>query len=241
MTDGELLLRGVLEEPADDTARLVYADWLDENGEPERAEFVRVQVELSNRGYPGPLSHRAAAIAIADVAKLEPLVGRSVAILYSHVADWLGDPFILIDPQYVRDWSWSRGFLVHIEIPFSDFMEHAEAIFAAHPITSVRLVDKYADEDNSDSDEFIGRLGQSFDWRMSDHYRETSEPNVLPREFLDIMANMYPRRASVRGQDPRYFESRTQEDAREVLSQVAVQIGRKRAGLKPLELIPVPK
>jgi uncharacterized protein (TIGR02996 family) len=28
----------------DDTARLVYADWLDENGDPRRAEYVRFQV-----------------------------------------------------------------------------------------------------------------------------------------------------------------------------------------------------
>ena len=31
----------------DDTPRLVYADWLDENGQPERAEFIRVQCELA--------------------------------------------------------------------------------------------------------------------------------------------------------------------------------------------------
>src|SRR5258708_34922191 len=29
----------------DDTPRLVYADWLTENGQDERAEFIRVQVE----------------------------------------------------------------------------------------------------------------------------------------------------------------------------------------------------
>ena len=29
----------------DDTPRLVFADWLMENGQDERAEFIRVQVE----------------------------------------------------------------------------------------------------------------------------------------------------------------------------------------------------
>lgn len=50
MTDteqGAALLRGILDHPADDLPRLVYADWLDENGQAERAEFVRVQVELA--------------------------------------------------------------------------------------------------------------------------------------------------------------------------------------------------
>jgi uncharacterized protein (TIGR02996 family) len=39
------LLRAVAAEPEDDAVRLVYADWLDEHGQPERAEFIRVQVE----------------------------------------------------------------------------------------------------------------------------------------------------------------------------------------------------
>jgi uncharacterized protein (TIGR02996 family) len=36
-------LQAILEAPDDDTPRLVFADWLDENGEPERAEFIRAQ------------------------------------------------------------------------------------------------------------------------------------------------------------------------------------------------------
>jgi uncharacterized protein (TIGR02996 family) len=40
-------LAAIIADPADDTARLVAADWLDENGDPDRAEFVRAQVALS--------------------------------------------------------------------------------------------------------------------------------------------------------------------------------------------------
>lgn len=47
MTDAAALLAAILADPADDTARLVYADWLEENDQPERAEFIRVQVELA--------------------------------------------------------------------------------------------------------------------------------------------------------------------------------------------------
>jgi uncharacterized protein (TIGR02996 family) len=46
MTDGDNLLRNILDNPEDDTVRLVYADWLQENGRPEYAEFIRVQIEL---------------------------------------------------------------------------------------------------------------------------------------------------------------------------------------------------
>jgi len=44
---GAALLRAVCECPADDAPRLIYADWLEENGGGERAEFVRVQCELA--------------------------------------------------------------------------------------------------------------------------------------------------------------------------------------------------
>ncbi|MFO0825950.1 MAG: TIGR02996 domain-containing protein [Gemmataceae bacterium] len=44
MNEREALLRAVCENPDDDTPRLVFADWLDEHDEPERAEFIRLQV-----------------------------------------------------------------------------------------------------------------------------------------------------------------------------------------------------
>jgi uncharacterized protein (TIGR02996 family) len=47
MSDEKALLAAIWAEPQDDTPRLVYADWLEENGQPERAEFIRVQCELA--------------------------------------------------------------------------------------------------------------------------------------------------------------------------------------------------
>ncbi len=48
MTDEAALLAAIHANPDEDTPRLVYADWLDEHGQPERAEFIRVQIELSH-------------------------------------------------------------------------------------------------------------------------------------------------------------------------------------------------
>jgi uncharacterized protein (TIGR02996 family) len=44
MTERDLLLSAVCASPGD-APRLVFADWLQENGEPERAEFIRLKVE----------------------------------------------------------------------------------------------------------------------------------------------------------------------------------------------------
>jgi uncharacterized protein (TIGR02996 family) len=41
------LLRAIVEDPADDVPRLLLADVLEEAGEGERAEFIRVQIELA--------------------------------------------------------------------------------------------------------------------------------------------------------------------------------------------------
>jgi uncharacterized protein (TIGR02996 family) len=45
MTDQSSLLAAITAAPDDDAPRLVYADWLDEHGHSDRAEFIRVQVE----------------------------------------------------------------------------------------------------------------------------------------------------------------------------------------------------
>jgi len=42
----EPFLRAICAAPDDDAPRLVFADWLDETGDPERAEFIRRHVQL---------------------------------------------------------------------------------------------------------------------------------------------------------------------------------------------------
>ncbi len=62
--------------PADDLPRLVLADWLDENGQPERAEFVRVQVEVAHP--------------TADVDRIRRLKKREAELLAEHEDEWTG-------------------------------------------------------------------------------------------------------------------------------------------------------
>ena len=47
-TNQELsFLAAIHEDPSDDTSRLVYADWLEDNTQPEQAEFIRVQCKTA--------------------------------------------------------------------------------------------------------------------------------------------------------------------------------------------------
>ncbi len=157
MSDGDALLRGILANPACDTARLVYADFLEENGEGARAEFVRVQVELAGMketNYPEWLKsnqherHKWRAFSKTHTAyhkKLRLLCDRERQILddphpvgnyriYSNKLGWTED---------VRQFAkceFTRGFVSHIEITCADLLKHAKAIFSAHPVMSVRLM-----------------------------------------------------------------------------------------------------
>jgi uncharacterized protein (TIGR02996 family) len=69
------LLAACRARPADDLPRLVLADWLDENGQPERAEFVRVQVELSHP--------------TADAARMKELKVAELQLLAAHKNEWM--------------------------------------------------------------------------------------------------------------------------------------------------------
>jgi len=51
VTERDALLKAVCDHPDDDTPRLVFADWLQEHGEDERAEFIRLQIQLHRRTY----------------------------------------------------------------------------------------------------------------------------------------------------------------------------------------------
>jgi uncharacterized protein (TIGR02996 family) len=48
MSDEAAFLRAIQAAPSDVTAKLVYADWLDERGESEKAEYLRLGVEVGN-------------------------------------------------------------------------------------------------------------------------------------------------------------------------------------------------
>ena len=99
MTEREALLAAVVADPDADLPRLVYADWCDQNGDPARAEFIRVQCALATRpvdqvvaarqvellGLPvdGPL-----AVATATTAEDRALVAREAELLRLHEDRW---------------------------------------------------------------------------------------------------------------------------------------------------------
>lgn len=50
MSDSAELLQSILEAPDDNAPRIAFAEWLEANGQPERAQLIRVQVARARDG-----------------------------------------------------------------------------------------------------------------------------------------------------------------------------------------------
>jgi uncharacterized protein (TIGR02996 family) len=77
MTHDEAFLRAILDNPDDDTPRLVYADWLEEQGDP-RGEFIRLQCLLARMPYDDPARREAESLSARLFAEVLRRSGRSV-------------------------------------------------------------------------------------------------------------------------------------------------------------------
>lgn len=129
MTDREALLRSVCENPDDDLARLVFADWLDEHDEPERAEFIRVQIELS-----GAVKGK----------RRELLKARERALIEEHAERWVAELRDYIDDNFTIPWHdyFRRGFVEQIPVLGETLVEAGSELFAQAPIREVWLADE---------------------------------------------------------------------------------------------------
>src|SRR3954451_2032774 len=120
MGQEDAFLQAIFEEPDDDTHRLVYADWLEEHGRPERAEFLRVQVELAALGEGD-----------GRRASLEP---RERELLARHEGDWAAGL-----PGLVDFWVFRRGFVEEVGLSAREFLARARDLFRLAPVREVHL------------------------------------------------------------------------------------------------------
>jgi uncharacterized protein (TIGR02996 family) len=112
-------LEAIWREPEEDSPRLIYADWLEEQGDV-RGEFIRLQCEL--------------AALPADAAGRPALEARERQLLARHAAEWLGPLGDLLE-----SWRFRRGFLDQVTMTPSDFMWHADLLFEQAPLQTVHF------------------------------------------------------------------------------------------------------
>jgi len=116
----DAFLTDIIANPEDDTPRLIYADWLEEHGQPERAEFIRLQIEQ-------------AALPQSDL-RWWALEDRAADLLATHEQDWLGDL-----PENLWSWRFTRGFLDCAVPGQQKTLEGFDGLFPRHPISATEL------------------------------------------------------------------------------------------------------
>ena len=123
MNDRDALLHAIGEHPEEDTPRLMYADWLEENGDPDRADFVRNQVELAR-------------VHVNDAAR-RPLVRKNVHSLMKFVPGWKAQ---LPRLPGIEWGDFNRGLIEEVQAENEGpVVRHAAEVFAVPGIHILRL------------------------------------------------------------------------------------------------------
>jgi uncharacterized protein (TIGR02996 family) len=136
MTDADAFLANIIADPDADAPRLVYADWLDDRGEGDRAEFIRVQCALAKVDE--------------NNRDIHPLASRERDLLEKHQQEWLRP---LRDIAYPEGRGWlgrwrtkivfaavfRRGFPEAVVLPCGRLLSRGEDLFRAAPIQDVQL------------------------------------------------------------------------------------------------------
>jgi uncharacterized protein (TIGR02996 family) len=117
-------LRDIIEHRDDDAPRLVYADWLEDHGERDRAEFIRAQCELAKLAENDP--------------RRPGLKRRSEELLGQHAGEWL---------KPLPEWAvrepprWRRGFVAAVRAKGEDFLRGAEELLRLCPLEGACLTE----------------------------------------------------------------------------------------------------
>ncbi len=121
MTLQDAFLQTILLNPEDDTPRLIFADWLDDHDQPERAEFIRAQIELVSlpKGCP----------------RWETLTERETYLLAEHGADWRAP----LRALGVTKAEFRRGVVEAVQIKDAPSMAQVRGVLEAAPVRSLRL------------------------------------------------------------------------------------------------------
>lgn len=118
MTERECFLRAICENPADDTARLVYADWLDEQDDAncrDCATWIREQMQNGDT--------------------------RDDMNLWVAACMFHCDPSAWGLGMSQGGCKIRRGLIDEVSVTIERFMRIAKPLFATQPITSVTLTD----------------------------------------------------------------------------------------------------
>jgi uncharacterized protein (TIGR02996 family) len=115
MSADRRFLDAIAEAPDDDLPRLAYSDWLEDRGDADRAEFIRLQVELARRPVDSPTRREQAF--------------RARELLDRHETEWIAP----IRP-FVHEWRFRRGFVDMIGLTAANLEAQGTMLFQSSPL-----------------------------------------------------------------------------------------------------------
>ncbi len=237
MTDAEPFLRAICEHPDDDAPRLVFSDWLDERGEGELAEFIRLSCTYA-RSWNQRVKKRLR-------KQMSSLYGRHAVYFRDAYRDTSWSPWHALadDKSIIVETAWAcyvngdgrnyfedttiptlridRGFVDTVGMTMADFLRDAESRFRRWPIRQVAIdgLRPY----QTPFGQFRWFLGESAEVITGNSHVCSSIPSGL-------FNFVYPDWPPIQRSDQNWhFE--TESQANDALSRSCVQYGRKLAGL----------
>lgn len=208
---GSQLLAAILAEPAEDTPRLVYADWLDENGHASRAAYIRGSIMHSETVL---FFDREPPWAVLPDGVTPTWSRGFVSAVTLTAAAYLGGECQRCGGRGWHDTNPGDAEMNCLACNGTGRTPGlAKELFAAHPIERVTLSDKRPLQ----TDDAFGRGHPAFVWFSGPALAATS-PHHLPDSLVYGCRAFYP----------------TRDAALAALSAACVRHGRKLAGLPPL-------
>jgi uncharacterized protein (TIGR02996 family) len=118
--------------PLDDIPRLIYADWLDEHGDPERAELIRIQCTQCAEAQKHPFGN------LPEKHEWAKFDARAKALIDAHGDRWLANVRRVLkgstgDDQWLERLRFRRGFLDAQPFPLESIHRLARAEGSVEP------------------------------------------------------------------------------------------------------------
>jgi len=151
-------LADIIAHPDDDSVRLIYADWLDEQGQGERAEFIRAQCEFAKISATYWALHSGEISLRLFSRQNDPFTAQNFWAWFATyhtpwMKAWPGTPAVSLNSPGICEigyfdsrgdddnWTFTirRGFPETIELPAKAWLEHWEALRGSLPLRHLRL------------------------------------------------------------------------------------------------------
>lgn len=147
-------LAAIIAAPDDDRPREIFADWLEENGEPLRAELIRLQIKLATQHIDPkcekgkwPKTCWCLREMVAETYWCDPckkwqaLHERERKIIREHSYPWVPEAVVkVVANSTSHGWGWKRGFVEWIHIGWESLFANHKAIRAATPLSEALLL-----------------------------------------------------------------------------------------------------